>query len=136
MAVAALAVILVTFGEAAAARRQHGVATYYARYFDGRMTASGARFDNDALLAAHPSYPFGTILRITNLTNGRSVQVRVVDRGPARRLRASGVVVDVSRAAAAALGFLKAGRAWVRLDVIRSGAASAGARRTGAAAGR
>jgi rare lipoprotein A len=115
-------------------RGQHGFATYYASHFDGRVTASGTRFDNDALLAAHPFYPFGTVLRVTNLGNGRSVQVRVVDRGPARRPRASGVVVDLSRAAARALDFITAGRARVRLEILRSGDPAADRRTAPAAA--
>jgi rare lipoprotein A len=114
-------------------RGQHGFATYYAGWFDGRVTASGVRFDNDALFAAHPFYPFGTVLRVTNLRNGRSVQVRVVDRGPARGPRASGVVIDLSRAAARALDFIEAGRVRVRLEILRSGDSAAG-RRTAAAA--
>ncbi|MBI4264762.1 MAG: septal ring lytic transglycosylase RlpA family protein [Acidobacteria bacterium] len=95
-----------------------GLASYYADSFDGRTTASGRRFDNDAMLAAHPTYPFGTVVRVTNLSNRKSVTVRIVDRGPARGPRAQGVVIDVSRAAARALGFVGAGRTRVRLDVL------------------
>src|SRR5215208_6670568 len=57
---------------------REGLASYYADQFDGRTTASGTVFDNDALLAAHPSYPFGSLVRVTNLTNRRSVDVRIV----------------------------------------------------------
>ena len=57
-----------------------GLASYYGREFHGKTTASGIRFDMNALVAAHPSYPFGTLLRVTNLANGRSATVRVVDR--------------------------------------------------------
>ena len=102
---------------------QVGFATYYARHFEGRITASGRRFDNDAMVAAHPTHPFGTILRVTNLSNQRSVRVRVVDRGPARGPRAEGVVIDLSRAAAEELGFIRAGRTRVRVEVIRRPAA-------------
>jgi len=98
-----------------------GLATYYARSLDGRITASGVRFDSDAMVAGHPTYPFGTVVRVTNLHNGRSAKVRIVDRGPARGARRSGVIVDVSRAAAECLDFLRAGRARVRLDVLSSG---------------
>jgi len=98
-----------------------GFATYYARSFHGRMTASGVRFDTHAMVAGHPTYPFGTVVRVTNLQNGRSAKVRIVDRGPARRLRRSGVIVDVSRAVAQRLGFIPAGRARVRLDVLSWG---------------
>jgi rare lipoprotein A len=95
-----------------------GLASYYANSLDGQLTASGARFDNDSLVAAHPTYPFGTRVRVTNVGNGRSVTVRIVDRGPARAVRDDGVIIDVSRAAAAELGFLDAGRTRVRLEVV------------------
>jgi rare lipoprotein A len=82
------------------------------------MTASGIPFENDAMVAGHPTYPFGTIVRVTNLGNGRSAEVRIVDRGPVRSARRSGVIVDLSRAAAECLDFLRAGRARVRVDVL------------------
>jgi rare lipoprotein A len=100
-------------------RAQIGFATYYARLFDGSITASGTRFDNDDMVAAHPTHPFGTILRVTNLRNQRTVRVEVVDRGPARGPRAAGVVIDLSRAAAEELDFIRAGRTRVRVEVIR-----------------
>lgn len=100
-------------------RGQHGFATYYARKFDGRRTASGSAFDNDALIAAHPRHPFGTTVRVTNLANGRSVDVRIVDRGPSPGARANGVIIDLSRAAAEELDFIRSGRARVRLDVVQ-----------------
>jgi rare lipoprotein A len=95
-----------------------GLASYYARSLDGRRTASGTRFDNDALVAAHPTHPFGTLVRVTNVRNRRSVTVRVVDRGPARSARRNGVIIDLSRAAAGKLGFLTAGLARVRVEVV------------------
>ena len=98
---------------------QEGLASYYAKILDGKRTASGVLFDNDALVAAHPTYPFGTLVRVTNLRNSQSVTVRVIDRGPVRAVRAKGVIIDVSRAAADALGFLTAGRTRVRLEVVR-----------------
>ena len=107
---------LVTRG-AVLPRVQHGVASYYARTFDGRQTASGSRFDNDHLVAAHPSYPFGTVLRVTNLRNSKSVDVTIVDRGPAQGPRARGVIIDLSHAAAEALDFIRAGRTRVRVEV-------------------
>jgi rare lipoprotein A len=99
-------------------RSPRGFATYYAKMLDGRRTASGIPFDNDDMVAAHPHYPFGTVVRVTNLRNGRAVEVRIVDRGPARQVRASGVIIDLSRAAAQKLGFITAGRTRVRLDVL------------------
>ena len=95
-----------------------GLASYYARSLHGQQTASGVPFDNGALVAAHPTYPFGTLVRVTNLRNSRSVTVRVIDRGPTRAVRSKGVIIDLSRAAADALGFLKAGRTRVRLEVV------------------
>jgi len=73
------------------------------------------------MMAAHPAYPFGTLIRVTNLTNGRSVQVRVQDRGPAPGPRAAGVIIDLSFAAARALDFVQEGRTRVRLEVLRWG---------------
>jgi rare lipoprotein A len=98
-----------------------GLASFYAKRRQGRRTASGERFDNKALVAAHPSLPFGTRLRVTNLANGRSVEVRVVDRGPSATRQREGYVIDLSRAAARALSFVRAGRTKVRLEVIEKG---------------
>ena len=100
---------------------REGLASYYGPGFDGKVTASGTRFNQNALVAAHPSYPFGTILRVTNITNGRAVEVRVVDRGPAQGPRKEGVIIDVSYKAADTLNFVRAGRARVRVEVLRWG---------------
>ena len=100
---------------------REGLASYYADQFDGRTTASGTVFDNNALLAAHPSYPFGSVVRVTNLRNRRSVEVRIVDRGPAPAIQARGVIIDLSRAAAQQLGFIADGRTRVRVEVLRRG---------------
>jgi len=70
------------------------------------------------MVAVHPSYPFGTRLRVTNLANGRSTSVQVVDRGPAPQLRADGIIIDLPRKAAEVLGFIQQGRARVRLEVL------------------
>jgi len=102
-------------------RAATGFATYYARMFDGRVTASGERFDTDAMVAAHPRYPFGTLVRVTNLRNGNSARVRIVDRGPAPGPRRRGVIIDLSRAAARSLGMMRAGRVPVRINVLSSG---------------
>lgn len=98
-----------------------GLASYYGKEFHGKRTASGIRFDMNAMVAAHPNYPFGTLLRVTNLTNGRSTSVRIQDRGPASHLRADGIVIDLSRRAAEVLGFIQQGRARVRLEVLAWG---------------
>ena len=97
---------------------QTGLASYYGAEFHGKTTASGRPFDMNALVAAHPRFPFGTLVRVTNLANGRSVQVRVEDRGPARQPQAEGVIIDLSRGAAERLGFIRQGRTRVRLDVL------------------
>jgi rare lipoprotein A len=89
-----------------------GLASYYAHRFQGRRTASGARYDMHAMTCAHPRAPFGTRLRVTDLETGRSVVVTVTDRGPYAR----GRVVDLSWAAAKALGLVQRGVARVRVE--------------------
>jgi len=100
---------------------REGLASYYGKEFQGKVTASGLRFDRHTLVAAHPSYPFGTLVRVTNVANGRSTNVRIVDRGPTPQLRADGLLIDVSERAAQVLGFLSQGRARVRLEVLSWG---------------
>jgi rare lipoprotein A len=101
---------------------REGLASFYGRAFHGKPTASGARFNMRAMVAAHPSYPFGTVVRVTNLRNRRSVVVRILDRGPVDRVRAQGVIIDLAQRAAEKLGFISEGRTRVRLDVLRWGA--------------
>ena len=91
-----------------------GKASYYGQAHHGKRTASGERFDQHALTAAHRSLPFGTRVRVTNLDNGRQVVVRINDRGPYRR----GRIIDLSRAAAAQLGMIEDGIAPVRLETL------------------
>lgn len=98
-----------------------GQATFYANHFEGRRTASGIPFRQNQMVAAHRAYPFGTILRITNLRNDRSVNVRVVDRGPFGTSSARGAIIDLSRRAAESLDFIGAGRAQVRVEVLEWG---------------
>ena len=83
-----------------------GIASWYGPGFQGRRTASGERFDMHALTAAHPSLPFGTVVRVESVATGRSVVVRINDRGPHIKQR----IIDLSRAAADSLGLLEAGR--------------------------
>ena len=97
--------------ERATETHSSGMASYYS---EGTRTASGERFDARELTAAHPSLPFGTRLRVTNVTTGKSVTVRVNDRGPFVR----GRVVDVSYSAAQSLGMVGRGVAKVKLDVV------------------
>jgi rare lipoprotein A len=89
-----------------------GLASFYGDEFHGRRTASGSRYDKHALTCAHPSAPFGTRLRVTDLETGRSVVVTVNDRGPF----APGRIVDLSLAAAKRLGIVRRGLARVRVD--------------------
>ena len=91
-----------------------GVASYVAGSFDGRATSSGSIYDSHRLTAAHRTLPFGTRVRVTNLANDRAVVVTITDRGPFRR----GRIVDLSRRAAAELGFVAQGTARVRLEVV------------------
>lgn len=92
-----------------------GMASYYADRYHGRSTASGERFDQQALTAAHRTLAFGTKVRVTRLDDGREVTVRINDRGPFVR----GRVVDLSKRAARRLGMLRDGAVKVRLDVLR-----------------
>jgi rare lipoprotein A len=89
-----------------------GVASFYT---EGTQTASGEKFDTHELTAAHPTLPFGTKLRVTNVATGRSVTVRINDRGP----YVPGRIVDVSHSAANALGMVESGIAKVKLDVVQ-----------------
>jgi len=91
-----------------------GSASYYGRRFHGRRTANGERFDMNALTAAHRTLPFGSMVRVTNPANGRSVTVRINDRGPFAR----GRVIDVSRAAAKELGLIQRGHGPVELELL------------------
>ena len=103
---------------------QTGVASYYADKYHGRRTASGERFDQRKMTAAHRTLPFGTKVRVTDPANGRSVVVRVNDRGPFVK----GRVIDLSRAAAERLGIVRAGLADVRIEVLATPTALAGVR--------
>ena len=91
----------------------HGVASFYAHYFEGRRTASGETFRHAALTAAHRSLPFGTLAIITNLRTGKQVIVRITDR-----IYSGRALIDLTRAAAAELDMLQAGRARVSLRVL------------------
>jgi rare lipoprotein A len=100
---------------------REGLASFYGPGFHGKQTASGITFDMKSMVAAHPSYPFGTVVRVTNVRNGRAVELRIVDRGPARGPRSEGVIIDVSQGAATSLNFVRAGRTPVRVEVLRWG---------------
>jgi rare lipoprotein A len=98
--------------------KQFGDATFYAHRFDGRVTASGQIFDGDKAMAAHRSYPFGTVVRVTCLRNKRSVNVVIVDRGPYGKNHREGAIIDLSRSAAQKLGIISRGQAPVKLEVL------------------
>ena len=98
--------------------RQRGVASWYGKRFHGGMTSSGERYDMYAMTAAHPTLPVPSYARVTNVANGRSVVVRVNDRGPFHAER----VIDLSYTAAYRLGFADAGSALVEIDAVVAGA--------------
>jgi len=100
---------------------QIGGATLYAARFDGRKTASGVIFETDKAMAAHRTYPFGTVVRVTYLRNGRSVTVVIVDRGPYGKNHRKGAIIDLSPAAAKRLGMVRVGQARVKLEVLAWG---------------
>ena len=91
-----------------------GMASYYGNELAGNRTASGERFDPGQLTAAHRSLPFGSMVRVTNTSNGDSVIVRINDRGPF----AHGRVIDVSQAAAREIGMHRSGTARVKLALL------------------
>lgn len=93
-----------------------GIASYYGRGFAGRPTASGERFNPAEFTAAHRTLPFGTRVRVTNPNNGKSVVVRINDRGPFVRSR----MIDLSQGAAEQIGLIAAGHGTVRLEIVSS----------------
>src|SRR5215471_10463644 len=94
--------------------RSEGIASWYGPDFHGRLTANGEIFDMNGISAAHPTLPMPSYLRVTNLANGRSIVVRINDRGPYARER----VTDLSVGAARALGFYEQGLARVRIEYV------------------
>ena len=96
-----------------------GLASYYGPGFHGKRTASGETFDQRAMTAAHRTLPLGTVVRVTNLENGRSVVVRINDRGPYGRNVRKGTIIDLSRGAAQRLRFIKDGLVRVTVEVLR-----------------
>lgn len=100
----------------------HGIASWYGGVFNGRKTASGELFDMYAMTACHPTLPFGSIVRVVNLKNHRSVVVRITDRGD---LVEEGRVIDLSYGAAGKLEMVHDGLAPVELDVLSLGKSEA-----------
>ena len=91
---------------------QVGLASWYGSFHAGQRTASGELFDPDAMTAAHRTLPLGTVVRVTNIANGRAVTVRINDRGPRDKSR----IIDLSRRAAEALGFVADGVMKVKIE--------------------
>ncbi len=89
-----------------------GLASWYGGKHHGKLTASGEVFNQDHFTAAHPMLPWGTRVKVINLDNGNSVDVRINDRGPYKQ----GRIIDVSRAAARALGMIRRGITTVRIE--------------------
>lgn len=98
---------------------QVGVASYYAAKFENHKTADGERFKSDGMTAAHRTLPLGTMVRVTNLENHRSVVVRINDRGPFARKR----IIDLSPAAARAIGVRNQGLMHVKIEALGQEAA-------------
>ncbi len=95
-------------------QNETGIASWYGNPYHGRATASGEIFDMEKMTAAHRTLPFQTRLRVHNLDNGRTVEVRITDRGPF----ISGRIIDLSRAAARSIGMIGPGLARVRLEIL------------------
>lgn len=96
---------------------QNGQASYYASEFDGKKTASGEIYDMNKLTAAHPTFPFGTIVRVINLSNNNSIELLVNDRMPDFKNR----IIDISYAAAKKIGMIQAGVQNVKVEVLKWG---------------
>jgi rare lipoprotein A (peptidoglycan hydrolase) len=94
-----------------------GLASWYGAKHHGKRTASGEIFDQNKFTAAHRTLPWGSIVRVTNLDNGKSVEVRINDRGPFTKAR----IIDLSRAAARALGMVQSGVSPVRMELLSPG---------------
>ena len=105
-------IALFSLAPIAAVQAETGVASFYGHELAGNRTASGERFSPSALTAAHRKLPFGTKIRVTNLANGRSIVVRVNDRGPFVK----GRILDLSLAAARSIGMVGRGMARVRIE--------------------
>jgi rare lipoprotein A len=94
-----------------------GLASWYGAKHHGKRTASGEIFDQNKFTAAHRTLPWGSIVRVINLENGKAVEVRINDRGPFTK----GRIIDLSRAAARAVGMLQSGVSPVRMELVSSG---------------
>jgi rare lipoprotein A len=100
-------------GLAFAQSAEEGIANFYSDKFQGKKTASGEVYDKNGLTASHKKHPFGSKVKVTNVENGKSVVVTVTDR----MARKNPAVIDVTRRAAEELGFVKAGKAQVKVEL-------------------
>ncbi len=122
--------ILASTGAFASVYKTGVTASYYAEDFHGKKTSNGEKFNMNALTCAHKSLPFNTILKVTNLVNGKSCQVRVNDRGPFVLNRE----IDLSKAAAVQLGMIGSGTTKVKLEIVKEGANTKLSQQTAASA--
>lgn len=111
------ALAIPTFAQTTAPEKETGLAAVYSEVLNGRRTASGQVYDQTQLTAAHKTLPFGTVVRVTNVNNNRSVTLRVNDRGPRQAER----VLDISPAAAVQLGFSRFVMREVTVEVLKLG---------------
>lgn len=107
-------IVMLLSNSAIAQITEIGLASFYADKFDGRTTASGEIFRQNKMTAAHRTLPFGTIVKVTNLDNNKTIEVTINDRGPFVEKR----IIDLSRVAAEKLDFIKQGTASVKIEVI------------------
>ena len=113
-AMKALALALIVTAVPPAFTLEEGLASWYGGKFQGRLTSSGEVFDTNLLTAAHKTLPFGTLVKVTNLANGRSAVVKINDRGPF----VAGRIIDLSRAAAEQIDMVGTGTARVSVEVL------------------
>ena len=109
--------MLLMLAHMAAAQIQEGKASYYADRFEGGLTANGEKYKHNKMTAAHKTLPFGTIVKVTNIKNSKSVEVRINDRGPF----VEGRIIDLSKSAAEELDFVNDGLAEVKIEIIDAG---------------
>ncbi|NBB90908.1 MAG: septal ring lytic transglycosylase RlpA family protein [Spirochaetes bacterium] len=120
----ALLLVLGAIGAWGADFEREGIASWYGGKFHGRLTANGERFDANKLTAAHKTLPFGTVVKVTNTDNGKTVTVRINDRGPFVENR----IIDLSRGAAERVEMTGTGVARVQLEIIHPGEVDPGTR--------
>ncbi|MEQ8245375.1 septal ring lytic transglycosylase RlpA family protein [Fulvivirga sp.] len=112
-----ISAVLLLIAVSLEAQIQEGKASYYADKFEGKPTASGEKYKHSKLTAAHKTLPFGTVIKVTSVSNGKSVEVRINDRGPF----VEGRVIDLSRSAAEKIGLIHVGIADVKIEVVDAG---------------